>query len=566
MEGMAHRGAVRPEGGQVASVLWDRRGEARAALRAIVSDPHYGVAALSSPQVMSSLLKDLLPDAPREAGVLLAAAEVGLANTLVEYHGQGMDLGTASALAVESFASRTAFTPDACHWVVSELTTAAGFAGNAPARVGRQAAAPARTAPPRDQRHAAAGVGSGGGHRRAAGGRIDPADGREISRMAPKSWLVGRGLWLLIVIPTATLVVLGGMHITSSIRNTLAYQRVLQLANATSDLTTLVQRLQNERDQTVYYIAEGANGGRAAMGTVPGSQGLAVVQQQIRATGKAAVVVKADMEKVLSGSFSAPTKQEATAALADLALLPNLRRAATGTKLPALVVVQKYAATISDMLVFEQNVAQGASDPDLTQTVRVLGLVSRMKEDASQQRAILAAALIQGALEPASQAALVAAQSDQAANLSSFNLSATNAQRTQFQTSVSGSLDPLASSEEAQALSLGTSLRSDPTTADDWYGAITNEIDSQTGTVERDLVSQIIVRINALYSNAVASGIVAFVLLIALALLFAAVLGVAIIRRLSRDLPVPRFIAPLWPQVVRGGQRDQSADGFHSND
>jgi len=58
----------------VAKTSWDRRGEARAALRTVVSDPDYGVTALSSPQVMSGLLKDLLPDSPREAGVLVAAA------------------------------------------------------------------------------------------------------------------------------------------------------------------------------------------------------------------------------------------------------------------------------------------------------------------------------------------------------------------------------------------------------------------------------------------------------------------------------------------------------------
>jgi len=355
-----------------------------------------------------------------------------------------------------------------------------------------------------------------------------------------KNWRVRSRLLLLIAIPTVTAVILGGIRITSSVQTALAYQRVLQLANTTSDVTTLVQRLQNERDQTVYFIAQGANGGRAVMATVPGSQGLAVVQQQIRNTDQASTLVKDDLNKVVNGSFPALTKQEAAAALAGLANLPNLRQAATGTKLPALVVVQKYNDVVSDLLVLEGATGQGSSDESLSQTVRVLGFVSRMKEDASQQRAILAAALIQHALNPASQAALVAAQSDQAANLSSFNLSATNAQRTAFQNSVSGSLDPLASSEEAQALSLGTSLKSDPTTADDWYGAMTNEINSQLGSVERAQTAAIIARTVTLRNQAIAYAII--VALIVLIVLGLAVLATVVVAR-SMVRPLRRLRA-----------------------
>ena len=43
-------------------VSHEHAGEVREALRSIVSDPDYGVAALSSKRAMESLLKDLLPD------------------------------------------------------------------------------------------------------------------------------------------------------------------------------------------------------------------------------------------------------------------------------------------------------------------------------------------------------------------------------------------------------------------------------------------------------------------------------------------------------------------------
>jgi len=106
------------------TVPWDAQGEAQAALRTIVADPRYGPAALSNAQMLTNLLKDLLPDAPRESSVLVAASEVGVPGMLQGNVSQGMDLGTASRLAAGSFESRTALTPDACRWAVAALASA----------------------------------------------------------------------------------------------------------------------------------------------------------------------------------------------------------------------------------------------------------------------------------------------------------------------------------------------------------------------------------------------------------------------------------------------------------
>jgi hypothetical protein len=103
---------------------WDAQGEAQAALRIIVADPRYGPAALSNAQTMTNLLKDMLPDAPRESSVLVAASEVGVADMLQSNLSQGMDLATASRLTAGSFENRTALTPDACAWAVGILASA----------------------------------------------------------------------------------------------------------------------------------------------------------------------------------------------------------------------------------------------------------------------------------------------------------------------------------------------------------------------------------------------------------------------------------------------------------
>jgi serine/threonine-protein kinase len=109
--------------------LWERdpRGRAQAALRAIVSNPDLGVAALSSTQAMSMALKDLLPDMPRETKVLVAAAEAGLAEALSYHVARGVDLSTVRSAAAKSFAKHTGFRAVACSWAVDELITALGL-------------------------------------------------------------------------------------------------------------------------------------------------------------------------------------------------------------------------------------------------------------------------------------------------------------------------------------------------------------------------------------------------------------------------------------------------------
>ena len=113
-----------------------------------------------------------------------------------------------------------------------------------------------------------------------------------------------------------------------------------------------------------------------------------------------------------------------------IGVVPQLGPASTGTRLPALVVVQKYTTIIQQLIALIDVTGQGASDATLGQAIRVLGLVSRMKEQASQQRAILTYGLLVGHLSPTEQLALNSALSDQQGNLASFNTAASTSRLT----------------------------------------------------------------------------------------------------------------------------------------
>jgi hypothetical protein len=117
----------------MAEESFEHEAQVRAALRAIVADPAHGGEALSSPQVMANLLKDFLPDAPRESGLLIAAAQAGIADALRQNVSHGLDATTAMALASATLSETTAFTPDACSWAIRELAVAMGLVDVRPA-------------------------------------------------------------------------------------------------------------------------------------------------------------------------------------------------------------------------------------------------------------------------------------------------------------------------------------------------------------------------------------------------------------------------------------------------
>jgi signal transduction histidine kinase len=378
-----------------------------------------------------------------------------------------------------------------------------------------------------------------------SGHQVSARHGSAGSRRGLKNWRVRSRLVLLIAIPTLTALVLGGVSIASSFGNAVADQRIEQLAKLSTNITTLTQGLENERDQTVYFIGLGGNGGRTdALSSSPkikaeAAPELSVVQQQYTTTNQSITEVTTELRQIGS-SFSTQAQQEAATALTVLRSLPALRQAASTTELPALVLVQKYTQLIEDLQAVEAETSQGSGDATLSQTVRVLGLVSSMTEEASEQRAILTGALLQGQLGAVALSALNSALADQQSNLQSFNTSSTASQRQLWNNSVSSSFVYLASSDELQAISTAQannfSLASDTTAADAWYGTMSNAINFEMGSVET-LAAQVNTRADTLRNQALLlSGVVflAVMLVLALALALTVIVGRSMVRPLRR--------------------------------
>jgi signal transduction histidine kinase len=339
---------------------------------------------------------------------------------------------------------------------------------------------------------------------------------------------VRRRLVALVAIPTIAAVALGGFRIELSVRSALQYQRIHHLAVLGGDVSGLAQALQNERDTTAGYISSGRPSG-----------GTAAVRKLYAVTDPLAARVRADAAAVGNG-YPAQAREKLSVVLARIGVLDGLRAAALNTQQPPLAVITEYSEYIADLFSFNDDIAEGSSDAGLTDSVRTLGSLSRMKDQASQQRAILSTALIAGQFEYGSLNALNSSLAQQASSLSAFQTSAPLSESQHFTNTVTGSLADDAQNTEQRAVVLGSENKplnlgaSGTAASQQWYTAMSDTI-GKMRTVEQQLVTSIIGQSSTLERGALRSvAITGAVVLAVLILVLIMTAGVA--RSMTRPL------------------------------
>jgi signal transduction histidine kinase len=366
------------------------------------------------------------------------------------------------------------------------------------------------------------------------------APGRVLRNLRVRSRLL-----LLVIIPTVTAIAAGGIFIDSSASSALVYQRVLTLANLSGKITGLVQALQGEREDTVRFIVLGAgNGGRGASpsSAPPPGPELKLLSQDYMVTGSWADQVKA-LAGGIDGSYPGLTRQDTQAALTAIGNLPAIRASATGTQLPALIVIGQYATVISTLLAIESQIAVGTSDSVLAGSVRVLALVSSMKEEASKQQALLTSALRTdlvslGQFGPAQQSGITAAQAQEQGDLNEFGTAATPEQRQSFSNVLSSPNIVQAQAQEQQAISLassGSPIATDPTISD--ASSALSYVVSGMRSAEQQFADSVISRSETLRNSAITTAAIfslAVILLLAIALTATIAVGRSMVGPLRR--------------------------------
>jgi signal transduction histidine kinase len=349
------------------------------------------------------------------------------------------------------------------------------------------------------------------------------------SRRALKNWRVRSRLILLIVIPTLTALALGGARIATSAQSALSYQRIEQLANLSSAVTGLSGRLEDERDQTTVYAADQADGSPAA------ATQLAMVKKQYARTDTSVADVRRKMAAI-GAAYPSQVRQDVAAVRFVLGNLPAMRYAAVKENLGPLVTIEAYASSIGYLIEVDGDIALNSGDPALGSDVRALGIVSRIEEETSEQRAILAYALAQQKFAPGLLSAFTTAEAETASDISQFTESALPSQTSLYHDTVSGGPVELADEYEQQAVTNTTSLSSIDVTEGAWYSAMSGEI-LKIRSVENNLVAGAVGRASALRRSAIINAIAigaAVIIVLILALMLTSLVGRSLVRPLRR--------------------------------
>jgi signal transduction histidine kinase len=391
-----------------------------------------------------------------------------------------------------------------------------------------------------------------------------PADrGPAASRRALKNWRVRSRLLLLITIPTLTAVVLGGAFIVSSVQSALTLQRIEQLAQLSSSVTTLAGKLEDERDQTVVLIAQ------QELTKKPATAQLNVVKHQYALTAPWAARVSSRVSAIGS-TFPAEVQEHAARIKTVLAALPALRSQSTSAKASPVEVISAYATSIDALLDIDDDVALGSGDPALSSDIKALGEISRIEEEASQQRAALGAALSVGTFQTGMYADLITAQAEMQSNIPEFADAATAQQAALYSHTVTGPQVAAADAEEQQAIGLGTSfsnighqLANSGIKPKQWMGAESAKI-TDMRKVERTIVTSAIARADQLRRHAIIEAIIigaAVTIVLGLALILTSLVGRSMVRPLRRLRAGALEIAGLQlPEtVLRMSESDGSA-------
>jgi len=226
---------------------------------------------------------------------------------------------------------------------------------------------------------------------------------------------VGSRLILMVAIPAILGLVLAGLRVVSATADARAYGQVSRVAALGQRVIGLAHALADERSGAAGLIA----GGRTAAGA-------AALRQRYAATDSQAAAVRALVRQLDRSHPPARTRDSAASAMASIARLPGLRADTARGQASAVQVAAGYSAAIAGLFPVVDGIADQSDSPILITSVRALGSLSRLSDDASQEQALLGVARAAGRVGPQVLTALTTVQAREASDLADFHSSATS--------------------------------------------------------------------------------------------------------------------------------------------
>ncbi len=394
-------------------------------------------------------------------------------------------------------------------------------------------------------------------------------DAAPAGRLALQNWRVPWRLVALIALPTVTAMIFAGLRVGSAADTAASFGRVEQLAVLGQQVTGLAQAMETECDASAAFIAAG----RPASGT-------GALRQPYAVTDAQAARVSALARQVGAG-FPLQTRTAAAAVRARISDLRALRSYTAAGNAPPAVVVDNYTLALTDLFTLDDDVAQEGGNAALVASVRALGSLSRMKDEATQQQAVLAAAYTAGGFAPGTLNDLTGAQAQQASDLASFMTLATLGQSQALSNTVAGpAVDQAQAMEQAAIVTGNRGAGLSPALRNSWSADMTYTV-ARMRLDEQQLAGSIVAQAQALHQGAERSALLtgfAALAVLVIVLLITVLIARSMVRPLRTlqagaleiaDLRLPGEVAKLseaGSEVLPRRPAEVEPIGVHSTD
>ncbi|MFG3010844.1 nitrate- and nitrite sensing domain-containing protein [Streptomyces cinerochromogenes] len=204
------------------------------------------------------------------------------------------------------------------------------------------------------------------------------------SRMALRNWRISTRLVSLLALPVVAATSLGALRINENMDDIQQLDNMKLLTDMTKQATELAHALQDERDQSAGPMAHGL---KASDYTIKGYQ-----EKTDRARDNFL-----DASEQIDAASKDGNLQGVRDALVGLANqlddLAKIRKSAYTSKDNSTQTVESYHRLITQLIGLSQDMAEASSNPEMISRTRALAAFSTAKEYASEQRALIAAAL-----------------------------------------------------------------------------------------------------------------------------------------------------------------------------
>ncbi len=242
--------------------------------------------------------------------------------------------------------------------------------------------------------------------------------------LSPHRWPVRTKVIAVVAVPLALALVLAGINVRDQLAERNVLEQVAEGTRLTATVSSLIEQLQIERDETVAYVAFGRGGDRGQLEFTTDR-----VDRAVGALSGAAPAV---------AGLDPGVRDRYGAALQRLHGLAALRSTATATRLPASSVIDGYTSLIDPLLALSRDIAAAAGQTAVVRPATSLAALGRAREQAEVQHALLLASAGTGALTAPDLDALRSALAEQQAATAEFQLGATATQVQEFDDTVTG--------------------------------------------------------------------------------------------------------------------------------